>query len=220
MKIVEGVSRMNNSDKVILHLCAKLGSDTKPYKDAGYTVILVTEEIDVRTFAPPPNVYGIVANPPCTQFSYARTRAKTPRNLRAGMELVQACQRIIYECLYRIKSCHQKYMPLAFWALENPDAMLRWFLGKPALIYNPFDYGEPYQKRTCLWGNFNEPKKAPIQLTFEQKKLAGSNSQPLPKFDQLLDCDIAPEYKEKLNRADRRAICSSAFAQAFYEANK
>ena len=190
-----------------------------PYKDAGYNVVLVGEEEDVRIFIPPDNVYGIIANPPCTMFSFARTNAKKPRDLRKGMELVEACLRIIWECQYRITKDTQKYSPLKFWVLENPDAMLRWFLGKPAMIYNPFEFGERYQKRTCLWGNFKEPKRNPIQLTVDEKAKAKVNSQPLPKFDYMKSKDIAPEYFGKMARQDRRSICSPKFAQAFFEAN-
>ena len=206
--------------KTILHLCADIGSDSWPYKEAGYDVICVGETLDVRKFKPPQDVYGIIANPPCTNFSFARTNAKIPRNLEKGMELVQACLRIIWECQYRIKSDHQKLSPLKFWVLENPNAMLKWFLGKPAMIYSPFEFGDRYKKSTCLWGQFNEPRKNHIQLTFEEMLQAKRNSRSLPKFDAMRSKDIAPEHFGKLNRSDRRSICSPKFAQAFFEANK
>lgn len=208
-----------SNGKIILHLCADIGSDSEPYRGGGYEVICVGEKEDVRKFQPPPNVYGIIANPPCTMFSFARTNAKKPRDLRQGMELVEACLRIIWECQYRIVSDVQKYSPLKFWVLENPDAMLRWFLGKPAMVYNPYEFGERYQKRTCLWGHFKEPKKNPIELTADEKAKAKVNSQPLPKFDYMKSKDIAPEWFGKLSRQDRRSICSPKFAQAFFEAN-
>ena len=58
--------------RTILHLCADTGSDTKPYKDAGYNVILVGSDIGVENYHPPKNVWGIIANPVCTEFSIAR----------------------------------------------------------------------------------------------------------------------------------------------------
>ena len=61
---------MENKDKIILHLCAsEYGSDTRDYREAGYDVRLITKDIDVRKYEPPENVYGIIANPPCTMFS-------------------------------------------------------------------------------------------------------------------------------------------------------
>lgn len=82
--------------KVILHLCADTGSDTKPWRDAGYEVILVGKNIGVENYHPPKNVYGIIANPVCTEFSTARSDGKA-RNPEEGMKLVRECQRIIEE---------------------------------------------------------------------------------------------------------------------------
>ena len=59
--------------KTILHLCADRGSDSKPYRDAGYEVICVGQKIGVENYHPPKGVYGVIANPPCTMFSIART---------------------------------------------------------------------------------------------------------------------------------------------------
>lgn len=195
--------------KKILHLCSsKIGSDSAPYLEAGYEVIRVGEKEDVRFYHPPEDVYGIIANPPCTQFSFARTNAKKPRDLRMGMEVVLACFRIIRECQYRITSDVQKAPPLKFWVLENPRAMLRWFLGEPAMTYNPWEFGEVYQKKTCLWGLFNKPEPTGVL-------------HPKPvKFDKLLSHQIAPQYFGKLTRTERRSVCSERFAQAFFEANR
>ena len=56
--------------KIILQLCADTGSDTKPYQDdPEYEVILIGSEIGVENYHPPKGVYGIIANPPCTNFS-------------------------------------------------------------------------------------------------------------------------------------------------------
>lgn len=195
--------------KVILHLCADIGSDSQPYRDAGYDVICVGEKLDVRTYTPPSEVYGIIANPPCTMFSFARTNAKKPRNLEQGMELVKACLRIIWECQYRIKSDHQKFSPLKFWVLENPNAMLKWFLGKPAMIYSPHEFGETYQKSTCLWGQFNEPKK-----------ILWAKPQGMVKFDRMASKAIHTEHFGKYTRTERRSICSPKFAKAFFDANR
>ena len=209
-----------NKNKIILHLCCdeEIHSDSQNYIDAGYDVRLIGERIGVENYNPPANVYGIIANPPCTVFSFARTNAKKPRDLQQGMRLVKYCLRIIWHCQYWLDKDTQKYSPLKFWVLEKPDAMLRWFLGKPAMIYNPYDFGDQYQKRTALWGHFNEPKKSPIMLDPKLKKLHKTNSQPLPKFDFMKSKDIYPNYFGKLDR--RRSICSPAFAKAFYEANR
>jgi site-specific DNA-cytosine methylase len=194
--------------KIILDLCGGTGSWSKPYADKGYDVRNITlPEYDVMTYEPPDNVYGILATPPCPMFSFCRTNAKKPRNLQQGMELVIACLNIVWQCQSRLNSDLQKYPPLKFWVLENPNGMLKWFLGKPSLEFNPYDFGDDYKKKTHLWGWFNEPKKHPIKCT-------------KPKFDQLPTKEIHGEYYNKLTRTERRSITPLGFAQAFFAANQ
>ena len=101
---------MPNSEKIILHLCAsEFGSDTRDYREAGYDVRAITKEVGVENYHPPKNVYGIIANPPCTMFSRARTTAKTPRDFVEGMRLARRCLEIIWEC--------ETDKHLRFWAL-------------------------------------------------------------------------------------------------------
>jgi len=219
------MNKVENSKKIILDLCGGTGSWSKPYKDAGYDVKLITlPENDVKAYIPPENVYGILAAPPCTMFSFARTNAKRPRDLQGGMELIYKCLNIIWRCQYKISSDNQKYSPLKFWCMENPYyGMLTWFLGKPVHVFNPYDYGDAYQKKTSLWGYFNIPTKTPVELTDEMKEQAKTNSylhRIGTKFDMLKTKDISPENYGKYDRATRRAITPQGFAKAFYEANK
>lgn len=193
--------------KIILHLCAsEFGSDSKEYRDAGYDVRLITKNIDVRTYKPPENVYGIIANPPCTMFSRARTIAKKPRNMMEGMELVIACLKIIWECQSRITRDANPIMPLKFWVLENPDGYLKWFLGKPAFVYQPYQFGDDYSKKTNLWGIFNEPSR----LFFSRQ--IGYNKTPSHIHTPMTERD-----REK--RTDLRSIASKGFTRAFFLAN-
>ena len=83
--------------KIILHLCADLGSDSRFYQlDDDYEVILIGEKIGVENYTPPKNVYGIIANPVCTEFSTAAGFDKVG-DLDKGMVLVNHCKRIIEE---------------------------------------------------------------------------------------------------------------------------
>jgi hypothetical protein len=216
---------MDNSKKIILDLCGGTGAWSKPYKDAGYDVrVLTLPEYDItklfilnnvwilknkgelKDVIPIKNVYGILAAPTCTHFSLARTTAKESRDFNTAMLLVKSCLEIIWNC--------RANGNLKFWALENPMGYLRQFLGKPPLTWQPCDYGEPYTKRTDLWGYYNFPKKKPIKLTEEQIKDCSINKRKLPEIpkDYIMPEDIKQQ-------AVRRSITPKGFAKAFYQAN-
>lgn len=196
-----------NSNKIILDLCGGTGSWSKPYKDAGYDVRVITyPENDVRQYEPPKNVYGILAAPPCTMFSLARTTAKTPRDFKGAIEVVNACISIIQKC--RIEGT------LKFWALENPLGYLRQFIGIPKLTYNPFDYGDSHSKKTDIWGYFKEPKKRPVEMTEEEIQRCSINNRKLPELPMGY---IPPDGNKQ---AARRAMTPPGFAKAFFLANQ
>lgn len=198
---------MNNSDKIILDLCGGTGAWSKPYKDAGYDVVNITlPDHDVRDWKKDSHlmqflcfekVYGILAAPPCTMFSLARTRAKTARNLQEGMECVRACMEIIWYTWVNPTALYRKDGALKFWALENPVGFMRQFLGKPAMTFNPCDFGDPYTKKTDLWGYFNEPTKKPLIGT-------------QPSISDFTGS----------GQAAKRAITPPRFAKAFFKANQ
>lgn len=137
-------------------------------------------------------VFGILAAPPCTNFSLARQNAKTPRNFNQGMRIVQACLQIIWIC--RANGDNN----LKFWALENPMGYLRQFLGKPSYTFQPYEFSDNSKKRTDLWGYFKNPEKNPISKPTYPRKGAGS---------------------WQGRRSAQRAITPPGFAQAFFEAN-
>jgi hypothetical protein len=166
-------------------------------------------------------------------FSDARTNAKLPRNLQEGMEVVIACLKIIWIAQYRISSDQSKVSPLKFWVLENPwYGRLKWFLGKPNYIFDPWEFGDPYKKRTALWGYFNEPIKTHLSITQvmtkEQIVLHKTNSQSLPKFDRLLMPELKTlkgvnnqdYWKQPKLRQTLRSITPQGFANAFFKANQ
>ncbi len=187
--------------KIILHLCADVGSDTIPYQEAGYDVRLIGSKIGVENYEPPENVYGIIANPPCTMFSIARTTAKPPRDLKEGMRLVKECLRIIWQCQSCFTGRGNGKSPLEFWALENPGSgFLKWFLGRPAFEYCQSEYGAPITKKTALWGDFNLPKRPLLFTQLPTGYTLGS------KF-------------EKVRSMRDRSMCPINFAKVFFEAN-
>lgn len=221
----------SRSQNIILDLCGGTGSWSEPFKRAGFKVIVldIKQGWDIRNFIVDKHqikflnlektkgndfnelkiqkrrIFGILSAPPCTQFSFARTKAKTPRDLYSGMEIVEACLRIIWNINFYMKSPTQKKPHLKFWALENPNGFLKYFLGKPPFEFSPYEFGDDYKKKTHLWGDFETPEKNPIECT-------------KPKFDKLSTKEIHPEYYGKLTRQERRAITPKGFAEAFCKA--
>lgn len=201
--------------KIILHLCADTGSDTKPYQDdLEYEVILVGSKIGVENYIPPKDVYGIIANPVCTEFSTARSNGKA-RNPEEGLKLVKECQRIIRQSKPK------------FWVIENPaKGVLKDYLGKPKYKYQPWWYGSPWTKETALWGEFNIPPriyynwndvpKIPELYTRPNrgKPTLAFMHKSYKRFIKEFDCFNVD------SDAEFRSLCSQKFAKVFYEVNK
>lgn len=195
--------------RVVLDLCAGSGAWSEPYKKAGYDVRRVTlPAADVRTFAPeamaplgpsfdtwrPGSVWGVLAAPPCDQFSLARNGRAKPRDLVGGMSCVNACARIVLWC-----------RPV-WWAIENPVGLLSRFLGTPRDVFEPCDFGDPWTKRTAVWGDFRIPKRGPFV-----KPIGGG---PLCSI-----CDPKRRRSSWCSNAAHRAVTPAGFARAFFEAN-
>ena len=143
----------------IWDLCSGTGSVSKVWADAGHETL--TLDLD-RKCAPdicadilswehtdfslaPPDV--IWCSPPCTQYSRARTRAKTPRDLEMADKIVQRCLDII------------AYWKPRFWIIENPQTgLLKTRDVIQGLPWKDVDYCSYqdivlYRKRTRLWTN-------------------------------------------------------------------
>ena len=214
--------------KLILDLCGGTGSWSRPYKEAGYTVHVLTlpaydvtkvefgnhamnfvrQDVYYRDTLTVlyDEVYGILAAPPCTEFSLAK--GGRSRDFVAGVAVLKACLEIIWQC--RI---HNK---LAFWALENPVGFMRQFMGRPHYTFEQWQFGDFAIKRTDIWGYFKEPvptvRDMPALLSIK-----GSHRHGLGWSNPV----CPPEYKGMgLDRAAIRAITPAGFARAFYRANK
>ena len=200
--------------KTILQLCADTGSDTKPYRDNGYNVVLVGKDIGVENYHPPQDVYGIIANPVCTEFSIS-TGFHKQGDYEKGLFLVRECQRIISEC-----------NPV-FWVIENPaSGRLKDFLGEPTMTYEPWYFGSPWTKKTALWGKFNKPDRVYQKWEDVPKNPAlyvrPSRPKPSIAFLHKSAAKLIPEFASFSPDTDMefRSLCSQKFAQAFYEKNK
>ncbi|MDP4117646.1 MAG: hypothetical protein Q8873_00435 [Bacillota bacterium] len=150
-------------------------------------------EYNVLTYEPPENVYGILAAPPCTDFSGSGARWWAGKDIDGSTIKSMG---VVIRCLTIIAASNS-----VFWAFENPVGRLRRWMGNPALIFNPCDYGDTYTKKTLLWGNFNMPKKNPVEPTEGSK---------------LWRCYGGKSEHTKM----MRSITPPGFAQAFFKANQ
>jgi len=182
-----------NGPKVIYDLCGGTGAWSAPYAEAGYDVIIVdvVYDLDVRLLEPPGRqVYGVLAAPPCTHLCIGGSRwwnTKGESALLEGLSTVDACLRFITATRPR------------FWALENPVGRLRRYLGSPSLIFNPCDYGDYHTKKTCLWGEFNEPEENRV-FAFDSRRT-----------------QHVPGGKDQ---SKIRSITPAGFAREFFKANR
>ena len=141
-----------------LFLCSGTGSVGEPFRRNGCEVVDVDWDsrfgaevvVDIMTWdykaAFPQGHWDVIwASPDCTQYSIARTTAKTPRNFAQADALVQKCLEII------------DYFQPSVWFIENPDSgYLKSRIFMQDLPYCRVDYcmyGAPYRKRTRIWTN-------------------------------------------------------------------
>lgn len=201
--------------KTILSLCDHSGIWSGPYERAGYRVIQVdmkhgddailwpspmsdeprfsSDLNDIRAYIG--RVQGILAAPVCTYFSNAGAKHKrTDDQLREGLALVDACVRLAW------------VLKPEWWVLENPVGKLPKWLGDPRMYFHPHYYGDPYEKKTALYGDFCtdlrmkyvEPEgKRPGMPNAWYSKVGGNSA-------------ATKEY---------RSMTPPGFAQAFYAAN-
>ena len=128
-------------------------------------------------------IYGILAACPCTTFSNSGTRWRKDRHENAdpvesrkiieqmwGKEAAEAVDPETGEYTYATAHDYAialvdktmqtlEYLRPKFWALENPEGRIETSAGLPGpwrTGFQPHNFGEPYTKRTLLWGEFNE----------------------------------------------------------------
>ncbi|MGZ0787109.1 DNA cytosine methyltransferase [Pseudomonas saponiphila] len=210
MAVSQG-STGDNSDKVVLSLFDKSGQWSDPWVEAGYQVYRFdiqdnpelgdVTKFDVEFFMEyfgdfeGAEVYAIIAACPCTDFANSGARHFAAKDLdgrtAASIELVHQTLRLV-----------EYYRP-PIWAIENPVGRIEKLAGLPPwrLSFNPCDLGEPYTKKTLIWGRFNaDLPVAPVYPTEGSKmhtQYGGSS----------------------LATKNARSVTPAGFAYAFFMAN-
>ena len=186
----------DKNGKIILDLCGGTGAWSEPYQAAGgYDVKNITlpqwDILDESTveYCIALKPYGILCAPECTVWckaSFPRWKERKPDEIYYQARLLVKCLRIIYET------------KPTFWVVENPVGKMQGFMGEPKLKFDPCDYGDPYTKKTYLWGKFNRPRPNPVFA---------------------LDKNYTNSVPGGANQKKIRGITPPGFAKAFFEAN-
>lgn len=160
----------------ILSLCDYSGVMADAFRRRGAEVVQVDLQHgqDVRLLKWDGRFHGVFAQPPCTHFSRAgawKWKEKGDDALFEGLAIVDACLRIVATC------------GADWWCLENPIGRLQDYLGPPVFKFNPCDFGDPWTKRTWLWGRFTPPTPLtspahcqPVEPVLGDITTKGSNS--------------------------------------------
>ena len=110
----------------------------------------------------------MIAHPPCTYLSNAGARFLYPKSIlnqerfKKGLEAKEFFMALFNADIPRI-------------AIENPIPSKAYGLPQYSQTIQPYEYGHPFQKRTCLWLK-NLPKLIPTNIVEERQstKVAGN----------------------------------------------
>jgi hypothetical protein len=215
--------KMNpNSDKVVLSLFDLTGAWSEPWVEAGYQVYrfdiqdkwTMTDETtgeevnlgDINQFSVQyfqdlfgdfegNDVYAILAACPCTDFASSGARHFKAKDASGqtldSINLVKKTLAVI------------EYWRPSIWAIENPVGRIEKLGGLPPwrLSFEPYMFGDPYTKKTLLWGRFNaDLPTAPVEPTEGSKmhRMYGGKS---------------------LATKNARSVTPEGFAYSFFQAN-
>jgi site-specific DNA-cytosine methylase len=209
---------MDNSEKTILSLFDHSGAWSEPYLQAGYQVLRIdiknfpsvnVLDLDEQFFKDLGSVYGILAAPPCTDFSTSGNQHWSEKDkdgrTKESLKLIAKVLQII------------TWTKPQFWAMENPVGRLNTILPGLALFgpwyFQPYWYGDPYTKKTGLWGVFNNQ----LEMNEVKPKVYTSETENVKKQRSWQAANLGGKSERT---KELRSITPSGFANAFFKANQ
>lgn len=215
---------------LIISLFDYSGSWSSPWVEAGYEVIMLDIKHQPELFQSnsnvtkigcdirdwnykeiDSNVYGVIAAVPCTSYSIACSSIWNVKDRDGRTDISNSITNRTLEII--------NHFDPAFWAIENPassriERCIPFLKGKRLLTFQPYHYGDPYTKKTSLWGDFNSSlKKTEVEVKFKNSgNSSGGGSMAIDFFNRSRG--IKGKYNET------RSITPPGFAKAFFEANK
>lgn len=118
----------------------------------------------------------IIAHPPCTYLTVTGNRwfniekygKKAIKRYEQRKEAIQFFFRIVNANCDKI-------------AIENPIGIMSTVWEKPTQIIQPFMFGEPFEKRTCLWLK-NLPKLNSTKLVIPPERIKFKSGKTMPEW--------------------------------------
>lgn len=211
------------STPMLVSVYDSTGIWAKPYADAGWKVLLWDKQHEgcilenfshlcwlIEQNLERERLTGLLVQSPCTAFAgsgalhWPEKDQGWPQKHKDGnmdqifdtfTEYMQGLTWIAFEL-------KQRFDPV-FWAFENPvgriDKLCPELKSYKRLIFQPWWYGDPYTKKTVLYGEFNaDLPENPVD------PVEGSKMHKVPPSE---------------DRAAIRSQTPKGFAQAFYQAN-
>ena len=172
----------DHSKEVIFSLFDTTGKWSQPYRDAGYTVIQydIQNGNDLMKFGEwmsdveneineDREVVGILAAPPCTTYAVSGNRWRAEIHNKADREMIIKTFGDVWaadffktptdyaNALVAVVKLIVEQADPKFYAMENPIGTIAKHnhLPQAQLAFDPANFGNPYTKRTLLWGEFN-----------------------------------------------------------------
>lgn len=162
--------------KTLLSIFDYTGTWSQPYRDAGWYVIQHDIKLGLDIFADTipaaindavdgRKINGIISAAPCTDFAASGSqwwpsKEFMPADYTGTVvqfdNTVEMSVAFILSTLFLV----ELFKP-DFWALENPVGRINTLIPEIKRFgpkyFQPFWYGDPYSKKTGLWGEFNFP---------------------------------------------------------------
>ena len=149
----------------------------------------------------------IIAFPPCTYLTKASARLMYPKAGYIDWNRLNAAFKA-RDFLLQFLECKCKYV-----AVENPTPLKCVGLPKASQVIQPYQFGEPYSKRTLLWLK-NLPPLKPTNILTEYKPFIPSNTS---KFSQGLGNGSFGDAHSKIERSKTFKGIAQAMAEQWSE---
>lgn len=146
----------------------------------------------------------IIAHPPCTYLTSACNRSfdtgKYGKHAWERMRLRNEAIAFFYK--FVIANCRKI-------AIENPVGIMSTAFRKPDQIVQPYQFGDPYEKRTCFWLK-GLPKLIPTEIVEPEPRRVFASANSMPEWY----CKLANLPKEIRSKERSKTFWGIARAMA------